>query len=594
MNFTTIDSPAAAAVASLPASAPAFAPAPALHRHKSSIGLGGLEASISDVLSKGRPAIVAEVERFVAEVDGSGDRRLYAEELVEALYKFFESSTISLAGLDVPAILQNQDPTLVEDVRRCVQGMDADGDGRLTGQELVLKLFEVFAGYKAVAEDRARIAAEADAARTDLSEAVKKLSWWKRVGAGSAVFGSAAFALLFGSNLMANEVSKDTVVEDKSNFLLSKHGGAVKTQTASMEIKSMVPRGEQPPQECRRLQGTPTSPCQVIQRLSPNRRHLEATNPFDELGLRDLQDVGFFDDSAVAAIEGAMGGSVHVKTEDGAESILVKSITHDGDNIVLNGGEAVLVRTHECGSDDEARRLGDSVASGERRLDVRQQAYNLCLAGQEMRNDGFTINHCQQGQEMDEIMSSRGMVGVIAQVNVFDGMFKGMSSFNADISRWDVGDATYFQEMFFGATSFNTDISSWDVGNGDYFSRMFNGATSFNADLSSWDVGSGVHFHMMFYGATAFNQDLSGWRMNLRNSDAYAHNMFYESGMDHIDKCPCFVNGIRACPGKTFLDEDAGTLQDASDQVALRDCATSGCPYYTLDQANSETNPCSS
>merc|ERR1719215_750775 len=69
----------------------AFAPAPALHRRKSSIGLGGLEASISDVLSKGRPAIVAE-------------------ELVEALYKFFESSTISLAGLNVPAILQNQDP----------------------------------------------------------------------------------------------------------------------------------------------------------------------------------------------------------------------------------------------------------------------------------------------------------------------------------------------------------------------------------------------------------------------------------------------------------------------------------------------------
>ncbi|KAL7533157.1 hypothetical protein ACHAWF_011077, partial [Thalassiosira exigua] len=198
----------------------AFAPAPALHRRKSSIGLGGLETSISAVLSKRRPAIVAEVERFVAEVDGNGDRRLDAKELVEALYEFFKSSTISLAGLDVGVILNNHDSALVEDVRRCVQGMDADGDGRLTGKELVVKLFDILARYKAVADDRARVAAEADAARTDLSDAVKKLSWWKRVGAGSAAVGAAAFAVLFGSNLMANEVSKDTVVDDQNNFLL--------------------------------------------------------------------------------------------------------------------------------------------------------------------------------------------------------------------------------------------------------------------------------------------------------------------------------------------------------------------------------------
>ena len=40
---------------------------------------------------------------------------------------------------------------------------------------------------------------------------------------------------------------------------------------------------------------------------------------------------------------------------------------------------------------------------------------------------------------------------------------------------------------------------------------VFNGATSFNRDLSSWDVSSVTNMGFMFSGASSFNQNISEW-----------------------------------------------------------------------------------
>jgi uncharacterized protein (TIGR02145 family) len=90
-------------------------------------------------------------------------------------------------------------------------------------------------------------------------------------------------------------------------------------------------------------------------------------------------------------------------------------------------------------------------------------------------------------------------------------MFLNASSFNGDISSWNVSNVTTLQQMFRGASSFNGDISSWDVSNVTTMGSMFISASSFNGDISSWDVSSVTNMQSMFLGATSFNSDLSSW-----------------------------------------------------------------------------------
>ena len=85
------------------------------------------------------------------------------------------------------------------------------------------------------------------------------------------------------------------------------------------------------------------------------------------------------------------------------------------------------------------------------------------------------------------------------------------TSFNEDISNWDVSNVIDMNAMFEGAINFNQDISGWDVSNVTDMSSMFEGASNFNQDISDWDVSNVTDMSSMFNGATSFNQDISDW-----------------------------------------------------------------------------------
>jgi len=81
-----------------------------------------------------------------------------------------------------------------------------------------------------------------------------------------------------------------------------------------------------------------------------------------------------------------------------------------------------------------------------------------------------------------------------------------------------VSRADTFKQMFNDATSFNQDISQWDVSNATTFGYMFAEATSFNQDISKWDVSKANDFFNMFRGAASFDQDLWQWPQEARDS----------------------------------------------------------------------------
>ena len=82
------------------------------------------------------------------------------------------------------------------------------------------------------------------------------------------------------------------------------------------------------------------------------------------------------------------------------------------------------------------------------------------------------------------------------------------SSFNGDISRWDVSNVTDMHYMFLGS-KFNGDISKWNVSNVKDMSYMFNNSV-FNGDISKWNVSKVKDMSYMFDNSV-FNDDISKW-----------------------------------------------------------------------------------
>ena len=99
----------------------------------------------------------------------------------------------------------------------------------------------------------------------------------------------------------------------------------------------------------------------------------------------------------------------------------------------------------------------------------------------------------------------------VSTVTNMDGTFRGASDFNGDVSSWDTSSATDMRNMFQDADNFDGDISGWDVSKVTDTSSMFYEASDFNQPLNGWDVSKVTDTSSMFYEASDFNQPLNGW-----------------------------------------------------------------------------------
>ena len=102
-------------------------------------------------------------------------------------------------------------------------------------------------------------------------------------------------------------------------------------------------------------------------------------------------------------------------------------------------------------------------------------------------------------------------------------LFNYNSTFNGDITGWNVSSVTDMGNMFYCAKSFNQPIGNWDVSSVIDMNSMFYGAKSFNQPIGDWKFPNVISMSYMFSGATSFNQDLSKWDLKGKEKD----NIFY-------------------------------------------------------------------
>jgi len=128
-------------------------------------------------------------------------------------------------------------------------------------------------------------------------------------------------------------------------------------------------------------------------------------------------------------------------------------------------------------------------------------------------------------------------------------------------------------ETFGNASSFNQDISSWNVSNVEDMGSMFMSARSFNQDLSSWDVSNVTNMNRMFSYALVFNQDLSKWcvtNISSEPTDFSTSSELTEANKPIWGTCPSestIWNGTTI----TFTKADGANPEEEANQDRITD-----------------------
>ena len=99
----------------------------------------------------------------------------------------------------------------------------------------------------------------------------------------------------------------------------------------------------------------------------------------------------------------------------------------------------------------------------------------------------------------------------VSQVTDMSNMFRHAASFDQHLNDWNVSQVTDMGGMFFDALTFNGNVSSWNVSQVTDMSYMFFDASAFKGDISGWNVSQVTSMLHMFLGASDFNGDISGW-----------------------------------------------------------------------------------
>ncbi|MGY3793473.1 BspA family leucine-rich repeat surface protein [Aquimarina sp. 433] len=119
----------------------------------------------------------------------------------------------------------------------------------------------------------------------------------------------------------------------------------------------------------------------------------------------------------------------------------------------------------------------------------------------------------------------------VSNISNMWGVFDTATAFNENITSWNVGNVTNFSRMFY-QSGFSQNIGGWNIGEqvtGTInMTEMFARATSFNQDLSNWDMSKVSSLREMFRQNFGYDQSLGDWDIS---SVTDMRNMLFSSGL---------------------------------------------------------------
>jgi surface protein len=116
---------------------------------------------------------------------------------------------------------------------------------------------------------------------------------------------------------------------------------------------------------------------------------------------------------------------------------------------------------------------------------------------------------------------------LVAMSETFAEIQTGFTGFNP--VGWDVSNVTSFSKTFYDARDMNaSNLASWDTSSATYMGEMFRLCSSFNVNIGSWNTANVTNMSFMFANATAFDQNLGSWDIG---SLTTAQDMFTASGL---------------------------------------------------------------
>jgi len=211
-----------------------------------------------------------------------------------------------------------------------------------------------------------------------------------------------------------------------------------------------------------------------------------------------------------------------VDTSLGGNTVSIGATINGGNNFLIGWGDGTWYKGYAAESGSIPSHTYATSGQYTITVSIGDTGFNLNLGGNDIQQV-FQVTETSAASNASAYFEFRNFTNLtlidddsfLLYRTTLARFLQGATSFNQDISGWDVSGVTLFFNLFSGATSFNQDISSWNVSNGTNLSGMFANATSFDQNLGAWTFKNSANLSAMFFSSGISNANLAntiiGW-----------------------------------------------------------------------------------